>query len=84
MPHTTRASTATASLQPAVGRFAFARAQVKVGKPGAAHITIKPNARGLDLVAHHRLPVRLRVWVVFTPKGGTASRHGFIGLLVIR
>jgi hypothetical protein len=82
-PHTTRASTAT-SLQPAVGRFAFARAQVKVGKAGAAHITIKPTARGLDLVAHHRLPVRVRVWVVFTPKGGTPSRHGFIGLLVIR
>ena len=84
VPHTTRASTATASQQPAIGRFAFARAQVKVGTAGAAHITIKPNARGLDLVAHHRLPVRVRVWVVFTPKGGTASRHGFIGLLVIR
>jgi hypothetical protein len=82
-PHTTRASTATAQ-QPAVGRFTFARAQVKVGKAGAAHITIKPTTRGLDLVAHHRLPVRVRVWVVFTPKGGTPSRHGFIGLLVIR
>jgi hypothetical protein len=28
------------------------------------------NARGADLVAHHRLPVRIRVWVVFTPNGG--------------
>jgi hypothetical protein len=83
VPHATRASGA-AQLQPALGRFAFARAQVKVGKAGAVQITIKPNSRGRDLVAHHRLPVRIRTWVVFTPTGGKTSKHGFIGLLVIR
>ena len=69
-------------LQPAPERFVFARAHVTAHKEGAITVTVKPNSAGRKLLAHYRYQPVIRLWVSFTPTGGTQRDHGFYGLLL--
>jgi N-acetylneuraminic acid mutarotase len=66
--------------QPAAGRFVFARAQALPTRKQTVRLTVRPNARGRQLVAHHRYRPLLRVWVRYTPVGGQARSVGFRGV----
>jgi hypothetical protein len=39
-----------------------------------------PNPKGAALVASHRYRVTLRLWISYTPVGGTQRDKGFYGL----
>jgi hypothetical protein len=67
-------------LQPAKGRFVFARAHATAKKAGTLTIVVKPNSRGRRLVAHHRYRVTLRLWISFTPMHGRQRDIGYYGL----
>jgi WD40 repeat protein len=67
-------------LQPAPGRFVFARAHRAAHQAGTLHVRVIPNARGKRLVHHHAYRVTLRLWVSYTPTGGKHQKQGFYGL----
>ena len=67
-------------LNPAPRRFVFARATATASGPTTLRIPVEPNARGRELVKHHRYRVTLRLWVTFTPKGGRPRSIGYYGL----
>jgi hypothetical protein len=69
-----------AVLQPANGRFVFARASATATRAGTLQIVVTPNARGRLLVVHHRYPVTLRLWISFTPTYGHQRSIGYYGL----
>ena len=77
-------ATAAALLQPATGRFVFARSHRTAGQASTLHFKVKPNQRGRRLVAHHRYKVRIRLWVTYQPTGGTQRKTGFYGLRITR
>jgi hypothetical protein len=70
----------TASLLPAPLRFADARSHAALTGAGIFTLKVGPGAKGKRLVKHHRYRVVLRLWVQFTPTGGTTAKHGFYGL----
>jgi hypothetical protein len=67
-------------LQPTPARFVFARAYATAQHATTLQILVQPNQRGAQLVAHHRYPVTLRLWVTYTPTGGHPHSIGFYGL----
>jgi hypothetical protein len=67
-------------LQPAVGRFVFARAHRAFNRAGTYQILVTPNAAGRRLVMHHRYRVTLRLWISYTPWGGHPGKLGYYGL----
>jgi hypothetical protein len=67
-------------IQPARNRFVYARKHTATTSPRLLRLRIKPNARGRRLVHHHTYPVVLRLWVTYTPTGGTNRSLGFHGL----
>jgi hypothetical protein len=67
-------------LQPAIGRFVFARAHALANRASTLRILITPNARGRTLVAKHRYRVTLRLWVSYTPTQGRTRTIGYYGL----
>lgn len=67
-------------LNPAPRRFVFARKHVKITKAGKTTVTVLPNAKGRELLEHHRHRVVIRLWVSFTPTGGKQRNIGFHGL----
>jgi hypothetical protein len=67
-------------LSPAPHRFVFARAESPVAK-GPSTYVVHPNSRGTHLVSHHRFPVRIRLWVSYTPAHGAPRIQGFYYLL---
>jgi hypothetical protein len=69
-----------AVLQPAIGRFVFARASATATRAGTLTIVVTPTARGRQLVAHHRYRVTLRLWISFTPTHGRPRSIGYYGL----
>jgi hypothetical protein len=69
-----------AVLQPAKGRFVFARAHATATRAGFLRIVVRPNARGRLLVAHHRYRVTLRLWISYTPTHGRQRDIGYYGL----
>jgi hypothetical protein len=71
-------------LNPAKGRFAFARAHARVKRRATLRLTVKPSARGRLLVQHHRYAVRIRVWITFTPAGGRPDNIGVYGLQITK
>ncbi|HWF49165.1 MAG TPA: Ig-like domain-containing protein [Solirubrobacteraceae bacterium] len=73
---------AASLLQPAPGRFAFARKHVKVSGAGMIKVIVTPNARGRRLIAHPAYPVVIRLWISYTPTGGIRFDHGSYGLHV--
>ena len=71
-------------LQPATGRFVFARWHRTASRASTVHCKVRPNRRGRRLVVHHRYKVRIRLWVTYQPTGGTQRKIGFYGLRVTR
>jgi hypothetical protein len=69
-----------AVLQPAKGRFAFARAHATAKRAMTLRLVVAPSARGRSLLAHHLYPVNVRVWITFTPKGGRPDNIGVYGV----
>jgi PKD domain len=74
MAHTSRL------LNPAPGRFVFARAHKTATGRGTLVILVKPNPRGRRLVKHHTYRITLRLWVSYTPTGGRQRDIGLYGL----
>jgi hypothetical protein len=71
----------TASLlQPAPGRFVYARAHATAKRAGMLQIVVTPNSAGRRLVQHHRYRVTLRLWISYTPRGGRQRDIGYYGL----
>jgi hypothetical protein len=77
------AQTATL-LQPARGRFVFARKHLRIAGRHTALVTVKPNKRGRELLARHRYPVVIRLWVTYTPTHGTQRKVGVYGIRLTR
>jgi hypothetical protein len=71
---------AATRLQPAERRFVLARAHKNARRGGTLHFRVRPNARGKLLVKHHTYGVTLRLWVTYTPAGGSYRKQGFYGL----
>jgi hypothetical protein len=69
-------------LQPAPGRFVFARARANAGGAGTLKILVKPNAEGRRLVARNRPETLVRIWVTFTPPHGRSHSVGYYGVLL--
>jgi hypothetical protein len=67
-------------LQPAAGRFVFARAHATSSTAKTVKIVVRPNAKGRRLVSHHRYQVTLRLWVTYKPAGGKSRSIGYYGL----
>jgi adhesin/invasin len=72
----------TVLLTPGPHRFAFSRRHLNFGKPRIIHVTIHPNPHGLWVIAHHRRPVRINLWVTYQPTGTPPHTLGFFGLLL--
>jgi hypothetical protein len=67
-------------LNPAKGRFVFARATARAKHRGWLTITVNPSPAGRRLVANPRYRVTLRLWVSYIPTGGNQRDYGFYGL----
>ena len=71
-----------ALLQAARGRFVISRAHVRVTRAGTVRIVARPNWLGRVLIGRRSGPVRVRVWITYTPAGGIAKSVGYYGLRV--
>ncbi|HUA06517.1 MAG TPA: hypothetical protein VMB27_21610 [Solirubrobacteraceae bacterium] len=69
-------------LQPAPGRFVFARARSSATRAGTVQMQVTPNAEGLRLLARQRPETLVRVWVTFTPLKGRSHSVGYYGVLL--
>jgi hypothetical protein len=69
-------------LQPAPRRFVFARKHLQISRAGLMSVTVLPNTRGRTLVAHHRYPILIRLWVSYTPTNGTQRNIGLYGVRI--
>ena len=69
-------------LQPAPRRFVFSRKHLLIDRAGVVSVTVLPNRRGRRLVAHHRYPILIRLWVSYTPTGGTQRDIGLYGVRI--
>jgi hypothetical protein len=69
-----------ALLQPAKYRFVFSRCHGMARHAGGLRVTAKPSGKGRRLLNHPRYRVVVRVWVTFTPTGGTTAKRGAYGL----
>jgi hypothetical protein len=67
-------------LQPASGRFVFARAHATANQATTLRVQVKPNLLGRLLMARHRYRVTLRLWVTYKPNGGQPRSTGYYGL----
>jgi hypothetical protein len=67
-------------LNPAPGRFVFARKHLEIGKASTVAVTVKPNQKGRRLLVNHRYPVVIRLWVSYIPTGGNQRDIGMYGL----
>ena len=75
---------AAIQLQPAPRRFVVARQHKTASHATTLHLRVLPNKRGKRLVHHHAYRVTLRLWVSYTPTGGTPHITGFSGLHPVR
>src|SRR5262249_38377743 len=69
-------------LAPAPRRFVFSRKHVRVHAASTITMAGLPNPRGRRLIAHHRYPIRIRLWVSYTPTGGTQRDIGIYGVRI--
>jgi hypothetical protein len=69
-------------MQPAPGRFVFARARAGATRSGTLQIQVTPNAEGQRLLARHRPETLVRVWVTFTPVHDRSHSVGYYGVLL--
>ncbi len=73
-------ATTASVLQPAAGRFVFARLHATASGATTLHLRVKPNQRGRRLLRAHRYRVTIRLWTTFTPTGGKPRSLGLNGL----
>ena len=71
---------AASLLQPAPGRFVFARKHLNLAGARTILVTVRPSKRGHKLIGHHRYPVVIRLWITYTPADGTQRKIGFYGI----
>lgn len=69
-----------AALQPAAGRFVFARRAVDTSTTRTARLVVTPGTAGRRLLRRHRYGVTLRLWVTFTAGDSRAWSVAFYGL----
>jgi hypothetical protein len=69
-------ASAAAGLQPGRRSFVFARKHIVVTRAGTIRVTVKPNKRGMQLVAHHHYRVTIRLWISYKPAGGRQRNMG--------
>ena len=69
-------------LQPAPGRFVFARALAITTHPSTLRLRVTPNRQGKRLVTRHTYQVTLRLWITYTPATGRPLSVGFYHLLL--
>ena len=67
-------------LDPAPGRFVYARKHLKIPAARTSTVIVNPNKQGRKLIAHHRYTVTIRLWVTYTPTNGTQRKIGLRGL----
>ena len=67
-------------LQPAARRFVIARDRKAASNATTLKLRVTPNKHGKRLVRHHTYRVTLRLWVSYTPAGGSFRKQGFYGL----
>ena len=68
------AHAALGALEPGWDRLAYGRASTSATAAGLLHLTLAPDATGRALLARERRrgnPLHIRVWISFTPTGGT-------------
>ncbi len=70
----------TSLLQPASLRFVVARSETTATRSGRIRITVHRDPLGTLLIHHHTYRVTLRLWVTYTPSGGSARSIGLPGL----
>jgi hypothetical protein len=70
----------TAALQPATGRFKISHVDTRAKHAETIAIKTTPNAVGRRLIRNHTYRITLRLYVTFTPTGGSARSKGFGGL----
>jgi hypothetical protein len=70
----------TTLLHPAPHRFVFARGHGTANGVTTLRILVRPNRLGRLLIAQHRYRVTLRLWVTYTPRGGSPHSIGYYGL----
>jgi DNA-binding beta-propeller fold protein YncE len=63
-------------LYPAPRRFVFARAHLTPNAGGMFDVYVTPYPGGVLLIKHHRYRVVIRLWISFTPTGGTQHNIG--------
>ena len=73
-------ASAAVLLQPAARRFVIARARKAASNATTLKLRVTPNKHGKRLVRHHTYRVTLRLWVSYTPAGGSFRKQGFYGL----
>jgi methionine-rich copper-binding protein CopC len=69
------AHSALGALEPGWDRLAYGRASTSSTAAGLLHLTLAPDTTGRALLARERRrgnPLHIRVWISFTPSGGTA------------
>jgi hypothetical protein len=71
-------------LDPAPGRFVYARKHLKIPAARTSTVTVTPNKQGRKLIARHRYAVTIRLWVTYTPTNGTQRKIGLRGLHITR
>jgi DNA-binding beta-propeller fold protein YncE len=67
-------------LRPGHGRVAYARAHSKLSAAGRLTVRLRPTAGGRRLLTRHKgrgWPLNIRVWVSYTPTGGTTVTRPF-------
>jgi hypothetical protein len=69
-------------LAPATHRFTYARLHVQIRGPRTILITVKPNAKGRRLLAHHNYPVQIRLWITYAVPGHRQGKTGYYGIAV--
>jgi hypothetical protein len=67
----------TELLRPKRGRLVYARLHRTLVTGGVKQVTIGPNSLGRFLLHHHRLPVRLRLVITYTPTNGVPASTRF-------
>lgn len=67
-------------LNPAPGRFVFARATATASKAATLRIVVHSDRQGRMLAEHHRYQVTLRLWVTYTPTKGQPRSIGYYGI----
>jgi hypothetical protein len=61
-------------------RFVYGRSRLTAHAAGVLTGTVRPSALGARLLSRPRYRIVLRLWVSFTPRGGTTRSVGYYGL----